>query len=95
MHLKWKIFIGLIILAVIFIVFAYKSPDATFGEWLYKLIIFPAAIFSLIGLPTLVPSYFLSGLTTLGFVLDVIVYLLLFYFLAWLAVWVKNKMVKK
>ena len=86
MNLKWKIFIGLVIVAIVLVVLSFVFNDI-FGPILAGTILIPAILLSKIGLPTLTKSteWGWAGPSIFGLAIDVVIYLTIFYLIARIA----------
>jgi hypothetical protein len=101
MSLKWRVFLwqvgvfgGLIFLCYFFLgSSAAEGIDYTeyLAIGLYILAVLPAALLSYLGLPTIEKSdSWFPGPTPLGWTLDVVVYLLIFYAVAVFVAWART-----
>jgi hypothetical protein len=96
MKTKWKIFIGLVVASGIFVGFSFLTENEFIDITVYSLILFPAVMFRMIGLPTISPTVIWFAIpSVLGLVLDVIFYLIFFYILSSAIVWLKDHWSKK
>lgn len=92
MNLKWKIFIGLVLVTVVLMCLGFFLLPDIFQPFVYGFLIIPAILFEKMGLPT-IDSDSLAWFalpSTLGFILDVVFYLITFYLLASLIAWIKS-----
>ena len=79
MGFRWKTFLSLVIISVIFVGISLVSQNEYIDKIFYVLLLFGASPFELIGLPAIESAFWFAAPSTLGVILGGLLYLALFY----------------